>query len=160
MEGYIAFSNRSRAIIRCQEGDFFGGRRCFTFDPQYGHTCMVVGMPVTFDVGKDLQGRMRAENIRIVEWLYPSPLQTELIVINWGPGGGTGELACGCHASLYRDQFLTDDQYIDDPAILCNGTKLVADIVKRLRNDGQTAFKATNIEILIPEGGNDANGSL
>jgi hypothetical protein len=165
IEGQIVEVNGRRAYIRSDEGDYIGSREHFIFDSKYGHSCLVEGMPVIFDIVQNIssdartKGRVRADKIKIVNWLYPSFLQAELSVINWGRAGGAAEMACGCHVSLYREQFLTADEYVDDPTILHTGAKLAADVVIReQRPDGVFLLKATNIEILRPqENGDEGN---
>lgn len=154
VEGTIVEVNGRRAYIQSDEGDYIGSQEHFIFDPQYGHSCLIVGMPVVFDVvenGADskTRGRRRASNVRIVDWLYPSLRQAELVIINWSSRGGTASMACGCHVSLYPNQFRSDPQYVDDPAVMQTGRHLVADVVKlRVRQDGIIILKATNTEIL------------
>ena len=151
MDGVVCDATGQLVHLRSQKEDYIGTRRAFKFDPSTGHNCIVPGMPVVFDVGHDLRGRSKAQNIEVVNWFYPSFTQAELVVINWSPAGGTAEMSCGCHCSLYRDQFKTDLQYVDDPTVLRTGTHLVADVVRRVQTnqDGVVLLKAKNIEILV-----------
>jgi hypothetical protein len=154
MDGVILEANGNRVYIRSKDdNDYISSREHFVFDPKRGHGCLISGMPVIFDVGQSRSGRVRAENIKIVDWLYPSATQAELVVVNYGNCMGTASMACGCHVSLYRNQFVTDPQYVDDPAIMCTGARLVADIKPYISRGSEVIrLKAVNIEILVPEG--------
>jgi hypothetical protein len=144
MKGIITeASDRNRCYITAQGGVFVGMRKDFLHN-KYAHTCMTEGMEVEFIAGP----KSYAKEIRIVNWVYPSMHQAELEVVNWGNGMGTASLSCGCHVSLYADRFLTDPAY---HSYLVQGAKIVADLAV-YTNQGGTRMKATNIEILIPEG--------
>ena len=144
MEGIITeVNNRNSCYIATQDGVFIGMRKDFA-PSKYAHTCMTKGMEVEFTPSP----KSYAKEIRVVNWVYPSMQQAELEVVNWGSGMGTATLACGCHVSLYADRFLTDPAY---HSYLVQGAKIVADLAV-YTNQGGTRMKATNIEILIPEG--------
>jgi hypothetical protein len=146
MVGDILEANGNRVYIRSQEGDYISTREHFIFS-ENAHVCLISGMPVVFDVGQSSKGRVRAENVRIVDWLYPSPHQVELTVINYSNDFGTASMACGCHVKLCRDQFLADFKYVDDPNVVKMGAKLVADIRPYTIN-GLPKLKGMNIDIL------------
>jgi hypothetical protein len=150
MEGTIIETDGRRVYIRSEDdNDYISSKEHFEFNLKYGHACLIVGMPVNFDVGKSSTGRIRAENIRIVDWQYPSLSQIELTVVNYGNGIGTARLCCGCHCKFYRDGFLTADEYVDNPAVLCTGTRLVANVhTYKTSGDQQTRLIARQIEIL------------
>jgi hypothetical protein len=152
MEGLITeVNNRISCYIATQGGVFIGMRKDFVPN-KYAHTCLTEGMGVEFTPGP----KSYAKEIRVVNWVYPSMRQAELEVVNWGNGMGTASLSCGCHVSLYADRFLTDPAY---HSYLTQGAKIVADLAV-YTNQGGTRMKATNIEILIPEGAEIDEGDL
>jgi hypothetical protein len=146
MVGEILETDGRRAYIRStDDNDYISSSEHFKFGDS-GHTCLIEGMSVEFDVGQSAKGRIRAENIRIVDWPYISNHQAELVAINFSSGIGTASTACGCHVRIHADRFLTDAQYVNSEVVK-TGMHLIADLQTYSVN-GMTKLKAFNIEIL------------